>query len=199
MREVVEIWLRLQIGRKNVSGRKKCRESALIKPLSLSIWAAEENLNRVHQASRCCKFGCKKTHVVFEQLELNFKKQKKTSWLVAKMKESYCVQGRTLGGGLGLTPPLEFAMLQKRHYLCKGVCVCFRTFLLVWWQLSAKTTEWFCMKISRNTVNGSKRNNHVLVGIWVIACIQEPSHHVLQTSRRLRIFMLVLRDSLLYS
>jgi len=31
-------------------------------------------------------------------------------------------------GGLGLNPPLEFAMLQKRHYLCKGVCVCFRTF-----------------------------------------------------------------------
>ena len=38
-------------------------------------------------------------------------------------------QGRTQGGILGLTPPpLEFAMLQKRHYLCKGVCVCFRTF-----------------------------------------------------------------------
>jgi len=31
-------------------------------------------------------------------------------------------------GGLGLNPPLEFAMLQKRHYLCKGVCVCLRTF-----------------------------------------------------------------------
>jgi len=30
-------------------------------------------------------------------------------------------------GGLGLTP-LEFATLQTRHYLCKGVCVCFRTF-----------------------------------------------------------------------
>jgi len=37
------------------------------------------------------------------------------------------------------------------------------------------------------------------VGIWVIACIQEPSHHLLQTSGRLRIFMLVLRDSPLYS
>ena len=32
-----------------------------------------------------------------------------------------------------------------------------------------------------------------MVGIWVIACIQEPSHHFLQTSRRLRIFVLVLR------
>ena len=30
-------------------------------------------------------------------------------------------------GGVGVKPPLEFAMLQKRHYLCKGVCVCFRT------------------------------------------------------------------------
>ena len=38
-----------------------------------------------------------------------------------------------------------------------------------------------------------KRKNYILVGIWVIACIQEPSHHFLQTSRRLRIFMLVLR------
>jgi len=37
------------------------------------------------------------------------------------------VQGRTQGG-LGLKPPFEFAMLQKRHYLCNGVCVCFRTF-----------------------------------------------------------------------
>jgi len=55
------------------------------------------------------------------------------------------------------------------------------------------------MKISRNTVNGPKRSNYILVGIWVIACIQELSHHFLQTSRRLRIFMLVLRDSSLYS
>jgi len=54
-------------------------------------------------------------------------------------------------------------------------------------------------EISRNTVNGPKRNNYILVGIWVIACIQEPSHHFFQTSRRLRIFMLVLRDSSLYS
>jgi len=124
MREVVEIWLRLQIGRKNVSVRKKCRESALIKPLSLSIWAAEENLNRVHQASRCCKFGCKKTHVVFEQLELNFKKQKKTSWLVAKMKESYCVQGRTLGGGVGVNPPPWICHVTKTSLLMqRSLCM----------------------------------------------------------------------------
>ena len=45
----------------------------------------------------------------------------------------------------------------------------------------------------------TKKNNCILVGIWVIACIQEPSHHFLQTSRRLRIFMLVLRGSSLYS
>jgi len=36
-------------------------------------------------------------------------------------------KGVRKGGGWGY-PPLEFAMLQKRHYLCKGVCVCFRTF-----------------------------------------------------------------------
>jgi len=55
------------------------------------------------------------------------------------------------------------------------------------------------MKISRNTVNGPKENNYILVGIWVIAFIQEPSHHFLQTSRQLRIFMLVLLVSSLYS
>ena len=37
-------------------------------------------------------------------------------------------KGVRKGGGVGVNPPLEFAMLQKRHYLCKGVCVCFRTF-----------------------------------------------------------------------
>jgi len=31
-------------------------------------------------------------------------------------------------GGVGVNPPPEFAMLKKRHYICKGVCVCFRTF-----------------------------------------------------------------------
>jgi len=31
-------------------------------------------------------------------------------------------------GGVGVKPTLEFAMLQERHYLCKGVCACFRTF-----------------------------------------------------------------------
>jgi len=33
------------------------------------------------------------------------------------------------------------------------------------------------------------------MGIWVIICIQEPSHHTLQTFRPLRMFMIVLRDT----
>jgi len=45
-------------------------------------------------------------------------------WVEVQIPE----QGRTQGGGLGLKLPIEFAMLQKRHYLCKGVSVCFRTF-----------------------------------------------------------------------
>ena len=79
MREVVEVWLRLQIVRKNVSGTKMSKKfvnqaaKVWIKPLSLSIRAAEKNLNRVDPSSRYYKFGCKKTHVVFEQLDLNFK------------------------------------------------------------------------------------------------------------------------------
>jgi len=36
------------------------------------------------------------------------------------------------------------------------------------------------------------------VRIWVIACIQKPSHHFLQTFRPLRIFKIVFRDSSLY-
>ena len=103
-------------------------------------------------------------------------------------------QGRTQGG-LGLTlPPLNLLCYKNVITYAKEFVYAFVHFLLVWCQLNAKTTEWFCMKISRNTVNGRKRNNYILVGIWVIACIiQEPSHHFLQTSRRLRIFMLVLR------
>jgi len=40
-------------------------------------------------------------------------------------KYSSCA--RAYAGGVGVKTPLEFAMLQKRHYLCKGFCVCFRT------------------------------------------------------------------------
>jgi len=48
------------------------------------------------------------------------------------------------------------------------------------------------MQISRNIVNGPKSNN--LVGIWIIICIQEPSHHFLQTCRPLRRFRIVFHD-----
>ena len=52
--------------------------------------------------------------------------------------------------------------------------------------------------ISRNIVNGPKSNNYVLVGIWVIVCIQEPSPHFLQTFRPLNMFEIVFRDSSVY-
>jgi len=35
-------------------------------------------------------------------------------------------------------------------------------------------------------------------GIFVIVCVQKPSHHFLQTFRALRMFKIVLRDSSLY-
>jgi len=41
--------------------------------------------------------------------------------------------------------------------------------------------------------------NTVLVGTWFIVCVQEPSHHFLQTFRPLRMFTIVFRDSSLYS
>jgi len=37
------------------------------------------------------------------------------------------------------------------------------------------------------------------VGIWIIVCVQKPSHHFLQTFRPLRMFMIVIHDSSLYS
>jgi len=55
------------------------------------------------------------------------------------------------------------------------------------------------MQILRNIVNALKSNNlKVLVGIWVIVCIQKPSYHFLQKFRPLRMFKIVFRDSSLY-
>jgi len=36
------------------------------------------------------------------------------------------------------------------------------------------------------------------MGIWVILCVQKPSHRFLQTFRPLRMFKIVFRDSSLY-
>jgi len=36
------------------------------------------------------------------------------------------------------------------------------------------------------------------MGIWVILCVQKPSHRLLQTFRPLRMFKVVFRDSSLY-
>jgi len=51
------------------------------------------------------------------------------------------------------------------------------------------------MQISSNIVNGPKINNEILLGIWVIVCIQKLSHHFLQTFRPLRMFKILFRDS----
>ena len=51
------------------------------------------------------------------------------------------------------------------------------------------------MQISRNIANGLKSNNWVSVGIYVIVCVQKPSHNVLQAFRSLRMFEIVFRDS----
>ena len=41
-------------------------------------------------------------------------------------------------------------------------------------------------------------SNIVLIGIWVNVCVQNPSHHFLQTFRPLRMFKIVFCDSSLY-
>jgi len=54
------------------------------------------------------------------------------------------------------------------------------------------------MQISSNIVKGPKSNNLVLMGIWVIICVQKTSHRFLQIIRPLRMFKIVFRDSSLY-
>jgi len=54
------------------------------------------------------------------------------------------------------------------------------------------------MQISRNSVNGPRSNNQILVGTWAIVCIQKPSHNFLQTFCLLHMFKIVFRDSSLY-
>jgi len=55
------------------------------------------------------------------------------------------------------------------------------------------------MLISGNIVYWPKSNNYVLIGTWVMVCLQKPSHHFLQTFRPLHMFKIVFRDSSLYS
>jgi len=54
------------------------------------------------------------------------------------------------------------------------------------------------MQLTRNIANGPKSNKKVLVGMWVIVCVQKPSHHFLQIFRPLRMFEIVFRDRSLY-
>jgi len=62
------------------------------------------------------------------------------------------------------------------------------------------------MQIPRNefvckfqgTLQMGHKNTEVLVGIWVIVCIQKPSHRVLQTFRPLCMFKIVFRHSSFY-
>jgi len=43
------------------------------------------------------------------------------------------------------------------------------------------------MQVSSNIVYGPKSNDYgLVVGIWVIVCFRQPSHHFLQTIRPLR-------------
>ena len=55
------------------------------------------------------------------------------------------------GGGLGLTPPLNLLSYENVITYAKEFVYVFVHFLLVWCQLNAKTTEWFCMKIYKWT------------------------------------------------
>jgi len=45
---------------------------------------------------------------------------------------------------------------------------------------------------------GKYNNNLVLVGIWIIVCVQKQFHHFLHTFRPLCMFKIVFRDSSFY-
>jgi len=62
-------------------------------------------------------------------------------------------------GGGGKTSPLELDILPILYYLRKGDELFSHTFCLLICPLNASTTELYCVLISRNIVNGPKRNN----------------------------------------
>ena len=95
------------------------------------------------------------------------------------------------------TPRWVWYATKTLLYAQRKLIVFIYIFLLIC-RINENTTEWICMQISRNIVNGPKSNNQVLVGIRVIVCIQEPSHYLLQTFRPLHMFKIVFRDISLY-
>jgi len=103
-------------------------------------------------------------------------------------------------GGVGVTLPPWAWFFTKTLLpaLRKGDSLSSHTFCLLICRLSGNTTKWICMQISNNVVNGPKSNNLVLMGIWVILCVQKPSLCFLQTFRPLCMFEIVFRDSSLY-
>ena len=91
-------------------------------------------------------------------------------------------------GWFWVKTPLELDILRKLYYLHKGDWLFLHTFCLLICRLNAYTTEWICMQLSRYVVNGPKSHYYVLVGIWVMVCIQKPSHHFFHTFRPLHMF-----------
>ena len=117
----------------------------------------------------------------------------------SSQQEESWVQGRTQGGfGVTLPPWAWFFTKTLLPALRKGDSLSSHTFCLLICRLSGNTTKWICMQISNNVVNGPKSNNLVLMGIWVILCVQKPSLCFLQTFRPLCMFEIVFRDSSLY-
>jgi len=82
------------------------------------------------------------------------------------------------GIGFGVNTPLSL-ICYKHFIICANEINCFRTHCLLICRLTANIAEWICIQVSRNIVNGPKRNNWVSglssaqVEIWVVICIQE--------------------------
>jgi len=61
--------LKTSRARKSANHSNHVSQKQAVKFVNMSV---RQNLNRVRQGSGYYKFGFKKTHVVFEQLDLNF-------------------------------------------------------------------------------------------------------------------------------
>ena len=80
-------------------------------------------------------------------------------WYHLSSQKSNESKGVRKAGGLGLTPPLALGILQKLYYQLQRKLIVSHTFCLLIYRLNANNTEWICMQISRNIVNGPKSNN----------------------------------------
>ena len=98
--------------------------------------------------------------------------------------------------GLGVKTPMSWYFTKTLLLAQKRLIVSAYFFLLICW-LNANTTEWICMQISRNIVDGPKL---IIRFRWESVSLSTSKNHLfLRTFRPLPMFKTVFRDSSLYA